>query len=474
MLRNILSSTLVLLLFAGCVLGPDYVPPEFELPQTAHNVAGQYAPFTADGWWKIFNDTTLDRIQIEALVYNRGLKAAAARVEEARALAREVFADRLPAFGLGADAGRERSSQRQAPPAGSRTVNFFEAFGYASFELDFWGQYRRLDEAARAELLASEAARDAVRLTLTADVALLYFSLRTLEAQTRIAREQLATYETTCEVYRKRYRAGYTQELDLRRIEADRLATEALVYRRENALSRAGTALAVLLGRSPREIVQGFGEKGPPLEALDAAPFIPEDIPSDLLERRPDIRREEGLLIAANARIGAARAALFPSIRLTGQSGFASAELHELLARESHAWNMAASMIQPVFEGGRLVAREKAARARHAQMLARYEGTVQNAFRETRDALVAGTQTARALEASLHRADCMRRSLELSRKQHASGYISIIDVLDIQRQSLLAELDLAGARQDRLDALVALCRAMGGGWRETSERSRLY
>ena len=201
--------------------------------------------------------------RLEALAYNRDLKAAAARVEEARAFAREALADRLPAVGIGGAAGRERTSLWDAPPAGSRTSDFFEALGYASFELDFWGLYRRLDEAARAELLATEAARDAVRLTLTADVAALYFHLRTVEAQTRIAREQLATYDITCEMYRKRFRAGYTQELDLRRIEADRLATEALVYQRENELSQAGTALAMLLGRSPADIVQGFTGRRP-------------------------------------------------------------------------------------------------------------------------------------------------------------------------------------------------------------------
>jgi multidrug efflux system outer membrane protein len=474
MLRYRFVYLLAIFVLTGCALGPDYKRPDFELPPATDNDSGQYAPFTAADWWKIFDDPTLDRIQAEALAYNRDLAAAAARVEEARAFAREALADRLPAIGIGGTAGRERASQRQAPPAGSRTVDFYDALGYASFELDFWGLYRRLDEAARAELLATEAGRDAVRLSLTADVAALYFYLRTLEAQTRIALEQLATYDITCEMYRKRYQAGYTQELDLRRIEADRLATAALVYRRENQLSQAGTALAMLLGRSPAAIVQGFTDKGSVLEELNVFPRIPEDIPSDLLTRRPDIRREEGMLMAANARIGAARAAFFPSIRLTGSSGFVSSELNELFTRDASVWNAAAALAQPVFEGGRLFAREKAARARQEQMLARYEQTVQNAFRETRDALVAGTKTAQALEASLERARSIRRSFELSQKQHASGHISIIDVLDIQRQSLLAELDLADARRDQLDAIIALCRAMGGGWQEGPDSARVY
>jgi multidrug efflux system outer membrane protein len=441
------------------------------LPQASDN-ASAHAPFTAADWWKLFNDPTLDRIEGEALAYNRDLKMAMARVDEARAMARIALADRLPAVGIGADAGRGRFSKERAVPGKSRTRETFDAFGFVSFELDLWGKYRRLDEAARAELLATQSARDAVRLTLTADVAALYFYLRSLEAQTRIARDQLASYDRSCEIYRKRYRAGYIQELDLRRIEADRLATEALVYRRENALSKAGTALAMLLGRSPRNIIQGFSEEGKTLEQLNTFPRIPENIPSDLLNRRPDIRRDEGMLMAANARIGVARAAFFPSINLTGQYGFISSDLQNLFINDANVWNVAGALTQPIFEGGRLFARKKAAEARRAQMLARYEKTIQNAFRETHNALVAGTKITQALDASLQRAKAMRRSLELSQKQHTHGHISIIDELDIQRRSLMAEFDLTIARQNQLDTVIALCRAMGGGWQEQTGFSK--
>jgi len=466
MLRYRLLYLLIFLLLAGCAMGPDYIRPTPMLPTAFDNVSEQITPFTALNWWKLFNDPTLDRIEQEALVYNCDLKIAMARVEESRALARIAFADRLPAIGIGADAARGRSSQEAAAPGESRSYESFDVFGFASFELDIWGKYRRLDEAARAELLATQSARDAVRLSLTADVAALYFHLRTMQAQTRIARTQLETYDRSCDLYRKRYRLGYTQELDLRRIEADRLATEALVYRRENALSQAETALATLLGRSPHDIVQGFSEQGKTLEELNTFPRIPDNIPSDLLARRPDIRRDEGMLIAANARIGAARAAFFPSINLTGHYGAVSSDLHDLFTPGANVWNIAASLTQPIFEGGRLLAREKAAKARQKQMLAQYEQTIQKAFGETRDALVAGTKTVQALDASLQRAQAMRRVLELSQKQHTHGHISIIDVLDIHRKSLLAELVLSEDRQSQLDAVIALCRAMGGGWRE--------
>ncbi len=466
MCRNLMCCLVILTAMAGCAMGPDYVRPELELPAAAETPTSPIAPFTALDWWKLFGDPTLDRIELEALASNHDLAIAIARVEEARALARIAFADRLPAVGLGADAVRGRTTGEAQVPGESRTDDSFDLLGIASFELDLWGKYKRLDEAARAELLATESARDAVRLALTAEVAAFYFRLRTLQAQTRIAHDQLATYDTSCEMYRKRYQYGYTQELDLRRIEADRLGTEALVYQRENEVSQAETALAMLLGRSPGVLVEGFSESGKILEELNTFPAIPDNLPSDLLARRPDIRSAEGMLMAANARIGAARAAFFPSISLTGDYGNVSSELDDLFSSGANIWTASAALAQPVFEGGRLLAREKAERARREQMLAQYEKTVQNAFREARDALVAGSKTAQVLQSSLERAQAMRRSLELSQKQHARGYISIIDVLDIQRQSLRAELDLSAARLEQLDAVVALCRTLGGGWHE--------
>lgn len=465
MMRYKLFYLIILYLIAGCAVGPDYIRPEFELP-AADNASSYIVPFAAADWWKIFCDPTLDRIELEALAHNRDLKFAMARVDEARALARIAFADRLPSLVLGADSARYRSSRAATPAGESRTAESFDAFGICSFELDLWGKYKRLDEAARAELLSTEAARDAVRLFLTADVAYLYFQLRTLQAQTRIARRRLESYDRTYSLYKKRYQLGYTKELDLRRIEADRFATGALLYQSENRLSQAETALSMLLGRNPRDIVKSFSDEGKTLEELYTLPPIPEHIPSDLLARRPDIFQAEGILKAANARIGVARAAYFPSISLTGRYGFVSSDLQDLFTGGANVWTLAGSLAQPVFEGGRLRGQERAVVARRGQMLAQYEKAVQNAFRETRNALVAGKKTAQALDAALARTGAMHRSLELSRTQHTHGYISIIDVLDIERQTLLAELDLAAARQSRLESVIALCKTLGGGWHE--------
>lgn len=464
--RNAGGTLILLALCVGCSLGPDYVRPALDLPAAADNATLHTAPFTDTQWWHLFADPTLDRLEREAIQHNLDLRYAMARIEEARALARIARADRLPWLGIGAAAARGRSTAEAAIPGKSRTGDSFQALGLCSFEVDLWGRYRRLDEAARAELLATTAARDTVRLALTAEVARLYFQLRTLQAQTRIARTQLTSYDKTCALYRKRWERGYTQELDVRRIEADRLATEALVYRRENELSQTQTALSLLLGRSPQRIVQGRAPDGKALENLQAPPPVPGHIPSDLLTRRPDVRQAEGRLMAASARIGAARAALFPAISLTGRYGFVSSELQELFTDRANLWSAAGALTQPVFEGGRLRAGVQAARARHEQMLSRYGQTVRTAFRETRDALVAGTKTAQALTAAHARARAMRRSLELSRTQHAHGHISVIDVLDIERHSLQAELDLAAARRDRLESVVALCQALGGGWHE--------
>ncbi len=456
----------LLLLLSGCALGPDYMRPVQELPQGSDNAASLAAPFIAAQWWTVFRDPVLSRIEQEAIAHNRELKHAMARVDEARAVARIAFADRLPAIGMQAGAARSRSADEAARAGESRTGELFDVLGLCSFEIDLWGKYKRLDEAARAELLATEADRDAIQLSLTAQVAAFYFKCRTLQARTRIARRRLDSYAKTCDLYRKRLQHGYVQELDLRRIEADRYSTEALLFQLENRLSRAQTALSVLLGRSPREIAEGFSGKVIALDSTGALPQTPAHIPSDLLARRPDVRRAEEKLIAANARIGAARAAYFPSIALTGRYGFISPDLQDLFTDGANVWSIAGSLAQPVFEGGRLRGREQAAKARREQMLAHYEHTVKNAFREARDALVAGAKTAQALDASRARAEAMRRSFELSRIQHEHGYISVIDVLDIERHTLSAELDFAEARQSRLEAVIALCKALGGGWHE--------
>ena len=308
------------LLAAGCTLGPDYKRPDLDLPAASVAADEPGVLFTRERWWEVFHDGALNRLEEAALAHNSNLAQAMARVEEASAAAGVAFADRLPAVGLRSQDGKRLMTEGEelTHHYASRTQEAYKAVGFLSFELDLWGKYRRLDEAARAELLSTEAARDTIRLAVASETALVYFQLRTLQEQERIAADMLKSYERTCKVYETRYRLGQSPETTLRRFAAERDKTQAQLYDLEERRIRCEGALAVLAGFSPAGIVDGAGrafQEGRTLGELAPPPDVPSGIPSDLLQRRPDVRSAEGRLMVANARIGAARAAFFPSSR---------------------------------------------------------------------------------------------------------------------------------------------------------------
>ena len=328
----------------------------------------------------------------------------------------------------------------------------------ASFELDLWGKYRRLSEAARAQLLSTMAAKDTVLLSLTAQVASTYFTLLSLDSQLQTARQTLQTRQESVRIYTSRYNAGYVTEVDLRRIEADMYS--------ELSVSMTETALSVLVGRSPREIVEGLPARESNLLDAVQTPQIPAGLPSSFLAKRPDVRSAEGMLIAANAQIGAARAAYFPDIALTGAAGFASNQLNELFRSPAGLWAFAGQLTQPIFAGGRIVSQNKAAKAQYQEMLAAYEQTVQNAFKETLDALNSYRIYQEMYDIYLGQTQALRRGYELTKKQEDAGLIGTMELLDVERNLLQAEMNLASARQNELNALVGLAKAFGGGWNE--------
>jgi multidrug efflux system outer membrane protein len=462
---------LLLLLGSGCLMGPDYERPEMELPDKgAYAGAAEYDGLYGQArWWTVFNDPELDKLITEALLNNRNLAIAMARVEEASGRAGVALADRLPQIGAGGGASRQQITAGQAlsyGPNASRIQTSWQANGLFSFELDLWGKYRRLDEAARAELLASEAARDTVRLTLSAEVANAYFLLRSLQAQYNIAANMLDTYNETCELFARRLASGLVQEIDLRRMEAERDANAATLHALKNSLSQAETMLALLAGKSARDIIQFEFSPSLSLEELQPPPFIPEHLPSGLLARRPDILQAEGQLIAANARIGAARAAFFPSISLTGGGGYVSGDLDDLFTGSSSIWNFAGNLTQPIFQGGRLIAQEAIAQAQYKQMLANYELTVQMAFKEARDALVNNQERRIIFYHNFRQVQALERSLYLANRQYDVGTIGLMDLLDVRRSLLRGQLELANGRQQQLSAVVLLCKSLGGGWSE--------
>jgi len=471
--HHVVISTLIATLLSGCfTLGPDYrrqaidTPDAWPTPTTAGSVPAE--------WWRGYHDPTLEAMIDEALVHNADLRLAIARVDEARASLGVARADQWPGVSANGSASRNRASEDSALalPGTDPIYNNVRATLDASYEIDFWGKYRRATEAARAELLATQFNRDAVRLALIAEVSRGYFNLRSLDAQVAITRRTVSTRQASLALQRQRFESGVASELELRQVEAETAAAQALLPALENQLARQETALSVLLGRSPRAIVGSAPERGAAIEALTVPPAVPAGLPSDLLEHRPDLRQAEQQLIAANARIGQAKAAYFPSITLTGLLGGESTKLVDLFSAPARIWQVSGSAAQTVFDAGRTGSRVKAAKAREQQALAQYQSAIQNAFRDTLDALVAQRKARETLDAEQSRVTALQSALDLARLRYENGVSSQLDVLDAERGLLAAELNRVEAQRAQLAATADLFKALGGGWESDPQAER--
>lgn len=445
---------------AGCAVGPDYERPGTELPKDF--AAAQSAAPLAERWWSLFGDPALDALVEEALAANRDLAAAARRVEQVQARFVITRADQLPAVGIEGSRSRDRSSERSAfpPPADSIETNTNRLVLRASWELDFWGKYRRASEAARADLAASEAGRDAIRASLVGEVARGYFNLRALDGSLAIARRTLEGRRKSLELQRLRLEAGVISELELRQVESDVAGAEALVPVLERSLAAQEGLLALLAGRSPRAVFEARVDRG--VTRTPGAVEVPAGLPSDLLLRRPDLREAEERLKAANARIGVARAAYFPSITLTGFFGGESQQLSDLFTGPARTWTVAAGLLQPVYGAGQIAAGVDLADARAREAAIAYQQAIANAFREVRDAIGAQSTTREALRAQQAREQVLARTLELARARYDGGTVSLFDVLETERQLLAVRLEALAAERNRRDAIVDLYIALGG------------
>lgn len=452
---------LVLLpLLSGCSLAPDPAPPAIAAPEAWRSAAAPGGAPIADDWWGAFGDAELTALVEAALESNRELLVAIARVDEARALARIAGADRLPSIELGASSSRSRSSEATGtlPPGADATVSRHRLAASLGFELDLFGRVRNAAESARRRLLAAESTRDAVELAVASEVASAWFELAALDRQAEVLDATVVSRRRAEELIEARFRGGQASRLDYERARAERAAAEAERPRVERARRATENRLALLVGRLPGEVARGRS-----IVEL-AAPAVPAGLPSELLARRPDVAVAEALLAAAAADVGAARAALFPSIRLTGAFGRESAELSELFSPGAVVWNAAAGLLQPIFQGGRNRAGVAAAEARQRQAVAVYLATAEGAFRDVEDALF-GVGTTRARRTALaEQVAALAAAYELARLRYEEGESSLLEVLDVERQRLAAELGLAEARRDELAAAVALFRALGGGW----------
>ena len=452
----------------GCAgLKPDYQRPAAELPPGWVAAPGQASASAGAEWWKIFGDARLDRLVEEALAHNANLALAVARVDEARAQVGLARADQLPAVGARFDRSRTGTSQAAAlpfPPGFPRDTNDYRATLNVSYELDLWGRLRNLAAAARAELLGSEAARETVRIALAADVAQAYFALRAFDQQIDTVRRSLAARGETLGLQTKRLEYGDISEFDYRQLEAEAAAARAQLPALERQRSAQENALAVLLGRSPRAIYAGAVERTADAGAEPPALVVPSGMPSELLLRRPDIVEAEQKLIANNARIAAARAAVFPSIMLTGYLGSESATLANLFTGPAGIWQLAAGLTQPIFSGGRQKAGIAAAEARERQALAQYQQAVQNAFKDVRNALAAQARSREQLDAESQRAAALTQALRLARLRYDNGMSSQLEVLDAERNLLAAEQNRIDALRAQRAAIADLFKALGGGW----------
>jgi multidrug efflux system outer membrane protein len=464
--------------------GPDYKRPALTVPDSltpasanahANAPASEASPAAVDWlvWWKGFQDPALNTLMDEALARNQDLALASARIAEALATLGQNEANLYPTLDLNAGATRKRSSENTSSfSQGSNPISEDRVLGLnASYEIDIWGKYARADDAARARLLAQTANRGTVITTLTANVAQSYFALRALDAQVQLAHQTLSTRFETLRLQQRRFEAGVVGELDVRLAESEMASVQSTLQQAMQGRSNAESALALLAGRQPVEIVRPELARGDSLGVLYARQAIPANLPSDVLARRPDIVAAEQNLIAANADIGQARSAYFPKVSITASLGQQSSDMATLLDPASMFWNLAANLTQPIFRAGAIGALVAATNARQQQALAQYTQTVQGAFREVHDAqnnVKAGNAIANTTG---QRITALRNTLRLAELRYRAGYSGYLEVLSAQRDLTQAEFALVDVQRSQLAAVVSLYRALGGGWDAASVKT---
>jgi len=470
---------MVALTLQGCLVGPDYQQPDLKVPENWNNMTleGNASGLTIavgnvpeTNWWRAFGNDELNFLIEEALDRNHDLRQAGFRVLEARAIAYGSGAGLYPNLSLNGDYSRIRRSetilvaptggtpQGFAPPGAN--FDIWRSVIDLRWELDLWGRIRRGQEAFSAEALASEMNRRGILLSLVSEVGQTYFRLRALDEQVEIAERNLASQQDSLSIIRTRAQAGLVSDLDVKREEAlvAETASQIPELRRQRAVQLH--QLEVLSGANPGTRVL-FPK---PLRSVVVQPTIPVGLPSDLLQRRPDILEKEETLKAANARIGEARAYFFPSVAITGNGGFLTSEFNQWFNWASRNMTIGPSVTLPIFEGYTNMARLEVAENRYQQMLEDYHQTILNAFREVADILVALQTREEQLASQRQHVAAARESLDLADIRYRKGLVSYIDVLDAQRIVLGAELEVVQTERARLTDMVALFKAVGGGW----------
>ena len=457
----------IALVLCGCAVGPNYQRPLLDLP-------GSYPPAAANTtvvpagnhWWSIFNDPDLDRLMDEALNNNLDLVVAAARVSEAEAQLGLAISDQLPTAYASGSRERNRNSAasgRSAPGQPLLTTTNRVALN-VSFEIDFWGKYRRATEAARADLLSIKANGDALRVTMTTQAVQGYFNLLALDAQIDVGQQGIKRGQEALSMQKIRLDAGVISEYDYQQRSAELDAGLAQLPPLQSQRSKQERALSVLLGRSPRVLMEGKVDRSTPsTPSTPRGPLIaPSGLPSALLLNRPDLIEAEQKLVAANARIGVARAAYFPSISLTGLFGTESSALGDLFSGPSRVFNFAGNLTQPLWGAGRLGGQVNAAEARNDAAVAQYKIAIANAFREVQDAIAAQRAARDVVDIEQRRVESLTKTWNLARLRYENGAASQLDVIDAERGLLQAEQSRIEAERLYRFAVADLFKALGG------------
>lgn len=460
-----LALSLFGLLLAGCTVGPKYQRPAVDAPaayrgQTAAESSATAESLGNEKWWDVFQDPVLQQLVRTALQQNYDMRIAATRVLEAQAELGITRANQFPMMGAGAQAFSERNPKiSSAFPAYQTNVG--EVDLSVIWNLDFWGKYRRETEAARANLFASEWGRRAVLTSVVSSVASSYFQLRELDLALQISKSTLASRQDSLRLTNVLAKNGSASALDVRQSEELVYSAAETIPDLERQIAQQENALSILLGENPGGIPRGSA-----LTEQANPPTVPAGLPSELLERRPDIREAEETLIAANAEIGVAKAAYFPDISLTGTAGFESYSLTKLFNASSGLWNTAGTLTQPVFEAGSLHAGTRLAEAQKQQMLLTYKQTIQDAFRQVSDSLVAYQKDREFRQQQELLTSAAQEADRLSNALYQHGGASYLQVLTSETNYFAAELNLAQAQLNERLSLVQLYNALGGGWQQ--------
>jgi len=454
-----LSLSIVVLLLGACAVGPDYEKPEIDTPETWRFSDAEASEVVNTQWWTQFEDPVLDKLVDEALSSNLDVRNAAARVEQFAARLNITRSDFYPQVGYGVSGDRQSISDNNAASLGIDSISTsYQATINVGWELDVWGRIRRASESARAQLLAAEESRRTVILSLVSSVATSYVGLRRLDRQLEIAIQTRDSRAESLELFELQFTGGVIGQLQLSQIKSQYELAVSAIPSIERDIAVLENLIAVLLGRNP-----GSVPRGKSIDELTLAQ-IPNGVPSDLLLRRPDIRRAEQRLISSNASIGVARAAYFPRISLTGLAGFVSGDLGAWFDSDSATWAVGGAVAGNIFTGGRISGNVQQAEALQQQSLFAYQQTILTALQEVEDALISTQKARERLISDGRRVEALTEYARIARLRYDNGYTSFIEVLDSERSLFNAELTYVNTQNDVYVGLINTYKALGGGW----------